>query len=226
MGDFEGIISLFIACIEIVLLVNILIFSQKNRENKIIYTIVTLLLGYQFMEFFMCYTKNYSHLLVYLSFVIISFLPPAMLFLVLTIKGVNRKWHKIIFAPILILLAYYIFVIDTFEITQCTLLFAAYEMPMGDLYGVLYYVPIVSSIFFLSMMISNSIYATKRTNIIIMLVGILVTFVPVALIIAMFPALIDYVESFFCKAASLIALTLSLYAMRNGDEINKGNINE
>ncbi len=225
MGDFEGIISLFIACIEIVLLVNILIFSEKNRENKIIYTIVTLLLGYQFMEFFMCYTKNYSHLLVYLSFVIISFLPPAMFYLVLTIKEVNRKWIKIVFAPIVFLLVYYFFVIDKFEITQCTLLFAAYEMPMGDLYGVFYYAPIILSIFFLAKMISNPMYEKKKTNIIIMLVGILVTFVPVALIIAMFPALIDYVESFFCKAASMIALTLSLYAMRNNSKI-KENTNE
>jgi hypothetical protein len=48
-----------------------------------------------------------------------------------------------------------------------------------------------------------------------MLWGLLLTFIPVALIIALFPFIIDYVESFFCKAAAIIAFTLTIYAMRN-----------
>jgi hypothetical protein len=197
MENYAGIISLFIACIEIVLLINLFIFAEKNRENKIIFGLVTLLFGYQFMEFFMCYTESYSYILVYLSFLIISFLPPLMLYLVLTVNQVKNKLMLLIFVPIVILLSYYLFVLDSFEITNCTVLFAAYEMPLGDLYGVVYYFPVLVSIYLLSKMIANPIYKVNKINLIIMLVGILLTFVPVALIIAIFPVLIDYVESFF-----------------------------
>ncbi|MDA3861298.1 MAG: hypothetical protein PF445_08725 [Melioribacteraceae bacterium] len=221
MENYAGIISLFIACIEIVLLINLFIFAEKNRENKIIFGLVTLLFGYQFMEFFMCYTESYSYILVYLSFLIISFLPPLMLYLVLTVNQVKNKLMLLIFVPIVILLSYYLFVLDSFEITNCTVLFAAYEMPLGDLYGVVYYFPVLVSIYLLSKMIANPIYKVNKINLIIMLVGILLTFVPVALIIAIFPVLIDYVESFFCKAASIIALTFTLYAMRNNSKIKE-----
>jgi hypothetical protein len=39
----------------------------------------------------------------------------------------------------------------------------------------------------------------------------------------MFPFLLDYVESFFCKAASLIAITLTIFAIRNSDKTKKVN---
>jgi len=221
MDDYSGIISLFIACIEIVFLINLLIFSEKNRENKLIITIIVLLFGYQFMEFLMCYSENYSHILVYFSFLIISFLPPFVLTLVLTIKKITNRLNLLIFLPAIALLIYYLFVITGFEITTCTVLFAAYEMPLGDLYGVVYYSPVIISIYLLSKMVYNPNYKEKRINLLIMLWGLLLAFIPVALIIALFPFLIDYVESFFCKAASIIAVTLTIYAMRNSSKFEE-----
>jgi hypothetical protein len=219
MDNFSGIISLFIACIEIVLLINLLIFSEKNSENKLIIVIIILLFCYQFMEFFMCYSGNNSPFLVYLSFVIISFLPPLVLSLVLTIKKVSYRLTLLIFLPAISLLIYYFFLRTSFEITSCTLLFAAYEMPLGDLYGVVYYSPVIISIYLLSKMVYNPIYVEKKINLLIMLWGLLLTFIPVALIIGLFPFLIDYVESFFCKAAAIMAFTLSIYAMRNSSKV-------
>ena len=221
MVDFSGIVSLFIACIEIVFLINLLIFSEKNSENKLIIAVIVLLFSYQFMEFLMCYSENYSHLLVYFSFAIISFLPPFVLLLVLTIKKVNSRLTPLIFLPAISLLVYYLFVLTDFEITTCTVLFAAYEMPLGDLYGVVYYSPIIISIYLLSKMVYNPAYKEKRINLLIMLWGLLLAFIPVALIIALFPFLIDYVESFFCKAASIIAFSLTIYAMRNSSKVEK-----
>ncbi len=225
MNDYPGIISLFIACIEIVFFINLLIFSEKNSENKLIIFIILLLFSYQIMEFIMCYFENYSHLLVYFSFSIISFLPPLVLYLVLTIKKVKNRLTLLIFLPAIALLVYYIFVITGFEITACNILFAAYEMPLGDLYGVVYYSPIIISIYLLSKMVLNPSYKERKTNLLIMLWGLLLTFIPVALIIAMFPFLIDYVESFFCKAASLIAITLTIYGIRNSSKVNE-DVNE
>lgn len=225
MNDFPGIASLFIACIEIVLFINLLIFSDKNNENKLIILIIGLLFSYQIMEFLMCYTSNFSYLLVYFSFIIISFLPPFLLYLVFKIQKFQNKFKILIFLPIVVLLFYYLFVLTGFKITSCTVLFAAYEMPLGDLYGIIYYSPIIIAIYLLSKMAVNSIYKEKKINILIMLSGLLLTFVPVALIIAVFPTLIDYVESFFCKAASIVALTLTIYAIRNNSK-GKENVNE
>ena len=219
MNDFPGVISLFIACIEIVFFINLLIFSEKNIENKLIILLVALLFSYQFMEFFMCYTENYSYILVYVSFFIISFLPPLMLYFVLTVKKIkNLKFAPIIFLPIIILLIYYLSVLTGFEITECTVLFAAYEMPLGDLYGVIYYSPVIISVFILLKVILSESNKDKKLNLIIALSGILFAFFPVALIIAMFPELIDYVESFFCKAASIIAFTFTIYGIRNNSK--------
>ena len=223
MENFAGIVSLFIACVEVVLLINLLIFSKKNKVNKLIIGIVSLLFSYQFMEFFMCYTQNYSSIFVYFSFVIISFLPPLLLYLTLNIKNIQNSFALLIFLPIVVLLSYYLFVIDGFEITSCTVLFAAYEMPLGDLYGVIYYSPIIVSIYLLVQMIKSSNYEGQKTNLLIVLSGIVLAFVPIAIIIAMFPFLLDYVESFFCKAASLIAITLTIFAIRNNNKIEKVN---
>ena len=223
MNDFPGIVSLFIACIEIVFLINLLVFAEKNYQNKLVISIITLLFGYQFMEFLMCYTENYSTILIYFSFVIISLLPPLILLLTLSIKGVKSKFILLIFLPVVTLLIYYLFFLNGFEITICTVLFVAYEMPLGDLYGVIYYSPVIISIFLFSKMLSNYNYNENRINIIILLSGILTAFIPVAIIIAMFPNLIDYVESFFCKAASIIAFSLTIYAIRNNSKMKEKN---
>jgi len=171
----------------------------------------------------MCYTESYSSQLVYGSFVIISFLPPLVLYLVITIREATSNFYKLIFLPAITLLVYYLFVVDGFVITSCTLLFASYEMPLGDLYGIVYYAPIIIATYLLYKMIKEPKYETKKVNLIIMLSGILLTFIPVALIIITFPVLLDYVESFFCKAASLIAITLTIYAMRNKNIIEDNN---
>jgi hypothetical protein len=223
MENFSGVVSLFIACVEVVLLINLIIFSKKDRINKLIIAIVALLFSYQFMEFIMCYTQNYSSNLVYFSFLIISFLPPLLLYLTLTIKNSLNRYTVLVFIPIIVLLSYYLFVISEFEITSCTVLFAAYEMPLGDLYGVIYYSPIIATIYLLVGMIKNKNYEKQKTNLLIFVSGILLTFVPIAFIIAMFPFLLDYVESFFCKAASLIAITLTIFAIRNSDKTKKVN---
>jgi len=219
MENLPGIISLLIACIEVVLLINLIISSEENKENKLIIAILFLLFSYQFMEFFMCFTHNYSNILIYISFFIISFLPPLVLLLVLTFYQIESKLRLLIFLPIILLLFYYVFILEGFEITKCTILFVAYEMPLGDLYGVIYYLPVLLSITLLFKMINNPIFKVKKINLQIMLGGLLLAFIPVALIIALFPFLIDYVESFFCKAASVIALTLTIYALRNKTKI-------
>jgi len=219
MENFSGIVSLFLVCVEIVLLINLFIFAEKNSVNKIIFGIVGLLLGYQSFEFVICYFGVESNLIVYLAFVVISFLPPLLLNLVMTIRNDKALIRRIIFIPIMLLLFYFTLIISEFVVTRCTIMFAAYDIPLPDLYGFLYYSPVLISIILLFKMIKSEEYQKQKTNLIILNTGMVLTFIPTWFIILLFPSLIEFVESFLCKSASIMALTLTIFAMRNKIEL-------
>ena len=214
MENFPGIVSLFLVCLELVLLVNLFIFAEKNKVNNKILWLVGLLFTYQLFEFVICYFRIESNLIVYLAFVVISFLPPLLLNLVFTIRKDNELWGKLIFVPIILLLLYFTFIIPEFVVTRCTILFAAYDIPLPDLYGFLYYSPVLIAIVLLTKMILSDKYNDQKTNLIILNTGMILTFIPTWLIILAFPNLIEFVESFLCKSAAIMALTLTGYAIR------------
>ena len=218
MENIQGLISLFLACVELVLLINLFIFAEKNGVNKKIIGLVGLLLGYQLFEFVICYFGVEANHIVYLAFVVISFLPPLLLNLVMTIRNDKVSIRRIIFTPIILLLLYFTLIIPEFVVTRCTILFAAYDIPLPDLYGFLYYSPVLTTIILLFKMIRNEKYQKQKTNLIILNTGIVLTFIPTEIIILLFPSLIEFVESFLCKSASIMALTLTVFAMRNKDE--------
>jgi len=215
MENFPGIVSLFLVCLELVLLINLFIFAEKNTVNKKVLWLVGLLFGYQLFEFVICYFGIESNLVVYLAFVIISFLPPLLLNLVMTIRNDRIFLRKIIFLPIILLLLYFTLIIPEFVVTRCTVLFAAYDIPLPDLYGFLYYSPVLISIILLTRMIFSSEYKNQTTNLIILNTGMVLTFIPTWLIILAFPNLIEFAESLLCKSASIMALTLTGFAIRN-----------
>src|ERR1035437_10786359 len=84
MDNWNGIVSLLIACIELFLIINILIFAEKNRFNKITIIFLIVLMIYQLLEFVMCHLNYSSSFLAYIAFIDISFLPPLDLFLIYT----------------------------------------------------------------------------------------------------------------------------------------------
>ncbi len=219
MENFPGIISLFLACVESVLLINLFIFAEKNGVNKKIIGLVGLLFIYQFFEFMICYFEVDSNLMVYFAFITISFLPPLLFDLILTLRGENSFIRKLIFIPVSLLLLYFTLIISEFVVTRCTLMFAAYDIPLPDLYGVLYYSPVLISIILLFGMIKNEKYQKQKSNLIILNTGIVLTFIPTEVIILLFPSLIEFIESFLCKSASIMALTLTVFAMRNRNEL-------
>ena len=218
MENYPGIVSLFLVCLEFVLLINLFIFAEKNRVNKKIIGLIGLLLGYQLFEFVICYFGVESNLIVYLAFVVISFLPPLLLNLTMTIRNDKALIRRIIYIPIMLLLFYFTLIISEFVVTRCTILFAAYDIPLPDLYGFLYYSPVLISIILLFKMIKSEEYQKQKTNLIILNTGMVLTFIPTWFIILLFPSLIEFVESFLCKSASIMALTLTVFAMRNKDE--------
>jgi hypothetical protein len=150
MDSWDGIGSLFIASIEFILLINLLVFAEKNKFNIIAILMVLILTLYQIFEFLMCQMGYDFPLMPYLAFVVITFLPPFMLILLAELFNYKNKFLKLIFLPAVLFIIYYTFAIEQFTVTSCTVLYASYNYPLGDFYGFIYYTPIIISTIILS----------------------------------------------------------------------------
>lgn len=231
MEHWNGTVSLLIACLEFLLLFNLLIFAEKNRLNKIAILIIALLAVYQTMEFLMCQVELQSAFFPYFAFIIISFLPPLNLILVLTLTrnpafGEARLQRlnltllvSSIFVPAIFFSIYYTFIIPKFAVTGCTVLYATYHYPLGDLFGFFYYLPILISIVLLIIFIRRE--SDKRRKLIgkVLLFGaVFISIPPVLGFIVMFAgsySFISAIESVMCKFAFVYALCLSFICIYN-----------
>ena len=219
--NWNGTLSLHIACLEFLLLFNLLIFSEKNRLNQIAITMVALLAVYQMLEFLMCGIELQDSFFPYFAFMIITFLPPLNLLLVLTLKT-ELKINPIViplFLPALFFLVYYSIVISEFAVTSCTVLYATYNYPFGDLYGFFYYLPILISIILLVLFVKNE--NDKKMTLVgkVLLFGAVFISVPPLIGFILnavdFYGLISAVESVMCKFAFVYALCLSFVCLYN-----------
>jgi hypothetical protein len=219
--NWNGTVSLLIACIEFLLLFNLLIFSEKNRLNKIAITMIALLAVYQMLEFLMCGIELQDSFFPYFAFMIITFLPPLNLLLVLTLKP-ELKIKPIVFPlllPALFFLVYYSIVISDFAVTSCTVLYATYKYPLGDLYGFFYYLPILISVILIIVLIKKE--DDKRQKLVekVLLFGSIFISIPVisgfTLMFAGYFSLISAIESVMCKFAFVYAICLSFVCLYN-----------
>lgn len=215
MQNFDGIISLLLACIELVFLVNLLIFAEKNIINKLAMLTLLLLLGYQTIEFFICYVGLQRQIVIYLAFLDITLLPPLGLFTVLKYAHKQKKYHYWIFVPAVFFIIYYPFVLDKFAVTKCTVLYASYNYPLGPLYATFYYLPVLATMIILNKKWGSETDKREKSLTRLFFFGYLFTFIP-AMIIALFvPAFITAVESLLCKLAFVLAVFLTLFVLKN-----------
>jgi hypothetical protein len=217
--NWNGTLSLLIACFEFLLLFNLLIFAEKNRLNKIAIAMVALLAAYQTMEFLMCQVELQSAFFPYFAFIIISFLPPLNLLLTLSLTHNLTRNLGLIFVPATIFSVYYSFIIPEFAVTSCTVLYATYHYPQGDLYGFFYYVPILISIVLLILFVEKENDKKKRLIGKVLLFGaVFISIPPVLGFILMFAgsySLISAMESIMCKFAFVYALCLAFVCIYN-----------
>ena len=219
--NWNGTVSLLIACFEFLLLFNLLIFAKKNRLNKIAITMVALLASYQTMEFLMCQIELQNSFFPYFAFVIISFLPPLNLILTLSLTRnltlTLKSW--LVFLPAILFPIYYTFVIPEFAVTSCSVLYATYHYPLGDLYGFFYYLPILISIILLALYVKKESDKKKKLVGKVLLFGaIFISIPPVLGFILMFASsysLISAMESVMCKFAFVYALCLAFVCIYN-----------
>jgi len=231
LNNWNGTVSLLIACFEFLLLFNLLIFAEKNRLNKIAIIMVALLAAYQLLEFLMCQVELQSSFFPYFAFVIISFLPPLNLILTSAFTKVPAdkfsSFSYMIFLPAIVFSIYYTFVIPEFAVTSCTVLYATYHYPLGDLYGFFYYLPILISIILLALFVKKENDKKKKLVGKVLLFGAVFISIPpllgFSLMFAGSYAVISAMESIMCKFAFIYALCLSFVCIYNSAFKNERN---
>lgn len=225
--NWNGIVSLFIACIELLLLVNLIVFAEKNRFNITASVIIALLFLYQLMEFLLCMVGLDGALFVYFAFVIISYLPPTGVILAAALNNVRSKFLYLLFLPPLFFTIYYKLIIEEFAVTSCTILYATYHYPLGDLFGAIYYLPIIITIIWLIKTIRTSLDKKIKKIAAVVLTGYILTSIPVIIAFTLMAyknySLISMIESIMCKFAFVLALSLSFAALYNSRKKNERN---
>jgi len=227
--NWNGTISLLFASIELLLIINLFVFAEKNTFNKYAIAIVTLLFGYQLIEFLLCFAEIQNQFLVYLGFVDISFLPPLNLLIVLSLTGyLNNGWKKyLLFIPPSAFAIYYFFVVDKFVLNKCTVVYASYSYPLGDLFGFFYYLPILTSIVLLIKYLKKQPEKKlKTTSLILLFSSIFISIAPVlafSLLLFGSDAIITAVESIMCKFAIVYAISVSFAGLINSSNKNERN---
>lgn len=215
MENLDGTISLFIACIELLYLINLLFFAKKNPVNRLITAQLILLFGYQFLEFLICYAGMKSQLIIYLALVDITLLPPLGLYTVLLFAGKLKSYHKFIFIPSLFFIIFFPIVIDQLAVTKCTVLYASYYYPLGQFYATFYYLPVIGSMIILNKMWGAETDPGRKSITRLYLFGYLFTFIPAMVIAIFIPSFIHAVESLLCKLAFVFATFLTIFALKN-----------
>jgi len=221
MDNWNGIGSLLIACVELIFLINLLIFAEKNKFNRTAMLLIFILMVYQTLEFFMCQIGLDFPFMPYLAFVDIIFLPPLIIVLISRLYSYENKFLNLVFLPAIVFIIYYTIVIDKFVVTSCTVLYATYSFPLGDLYGTFYYLPIIIATIILIKKISHKTDEKILKISKILLIGNFIISIPVIIAFVMrFTGsyyFITMIESVMCKFAFFYVVCLSIAMLYNSN---------
>jgi len=221
--NWNGIVSLFIACIELILVINLLVFAQKDKLNITAIIITTILFTYQLLEFLMCHFGMSGSYMAYTAFVDISFLPPLALYYTLQLTdSVYKNFGRYLFIPAVLFVIFYAFMIQYFKVASCTVIYAAYNYPLGTLYGIFYYVPLLITIVLLLLFALKNKTAKEALIAKILASGFIIIFLPVlgAFILSAFGlnTLLSAIESIMCKFALIIAFCFAFAGIYRGKQ--------
>jgi hypothetical protein len=167
------------------------------------------------MEFLICGAGIHNQLLIYFAFFDISLLPPLGLYTVLQFSKIKSKYNMLVFIPAAFFIIYYPFILDQFAVTKCTVLYVSYHCPLGELYGIFYYLPIIFSMILLNKKWGAETDPLQKTLSRTFLFGYLFTFIPSMILAIAIPSFINAVESLLCKMAFIFAIFLTLFVLKN-----------
>lgn len=221
MDQFPGVVSLLIACIELVLLINVLIFSEKNEVNKTAIRLIVLLMLYQAIEFIICYTGTTNTAIIYSAFAVITFLPPLGLYLVLQFYKLDFKFMSAIYLPALAFVIYYPFKLSEFAVVKCTPIYAIYHYPLGYIYGIIYYIPILITLILLGVYYFKQKESLRKKLSLSLLLGFYLTFIPAAFARFLSDSYRAAIESLLCKQALILALAITYFIISNRTQLKE-----
>lgn len=174
---------------------------------------------YQALEFIMCGLGSDSSYTAFLAFTDISFLPPLGLFFVLSFYNYQSKYFVLLFLPAIAFILYYSTIINQFTVNTCTVFYVIYKYPLGDLYGFIYYTPIVITMGLLFRGIKRSaekkvVHLSKvlLTSYVLIAIPVIIAFILVFLNQTM---LIQSIVSVMCKFAVILSIALTYFALNN-----------
>lgn len=219
MENFNGIIALLVACLELVLILNMLIFSEKNRLNILFIFLVLLLMFDQMFEFIICYFGQSGSGLIMVKFIALSFIPAVLMQTAFEILPGREKFTPLLYLPSLAFSAYYIIESGEFYISSCTIIFAEYQFPGKDLLGIYFYSAFIISTAVLFFTARK--YENHRNRIIIIFAGLTIAVLPATIAFLVSSTINEVRESLISKAAVMLALTLTYLSLKNKSSIIK-----
>jgi len=215
METLDGAVSLLIACIELLFIINLFLFAKKSTVNKLVIAQLILLFGYQLLEFLICFVGFHDQLIIYLALFDITLLPPLGLFTVLLYAGKLKNHHYLIFIPAIFFVIYFPIVIDSLAVTKCTVLYATYNYPLGPLYATFYYLPIIGAMIILNKKWGSDTDSKQKSLTRFYFFGYLYTFLPGMIFAIFFPTFVEAVESLLCKLAFVLSIFLTIFVLKN-----------
>ncbi|MHA1561592.1 MAG: hypothetical protein ACTSPA_05650 [Promethearchaeota archaeon] len=217
----DGILSLILFGIELILLI---IICAKNRDHPqfwIIFTIMLLLQTYQLIEFLLCIGVA-QNIVVRLAISIITYLPPTGYLLTIRVMQCKRKFVQIIYYLSLlfavILSFYYLFVDTTIVLQDCNPLYAVYQIGFSLLYGVYYYLVLFISLLVIFYQIIFKGVLKHKIKGLLVLIGYISFLLPMAITLIVDPLLIPAISSIMCKYAILLAIMLLIFSFYRENE--------
>ena len=218
MENLDGLLSLFLTSIELVIILNLLYHSEKNRVNILSISLLTTLLLYQFVEFLICGLNLRTSLFAYFALLAVTYMPPLSLFIALRFWNYSNRLYSLIFLPAIFFSIYYLFVVEQFVVTNCTVVYATYNYPLGFLYGLFYYLPVLATMIIFGYEGYKNKISPKTKPSKILFWGYTITFIPGFIFTRVVPGMLEATESILCSFAFILFLFISYFVLKNKNQ--------
>ena len=215
MENLNGLLSLIFAAIELIIILFVFFRAERNRINLLSISLMFLLFAYQFIEFLICGLDMRTSLFAYLALLSVTFMPPLCLYITLRFWDFNKYYLLLVFSPAIFFSVYYLFMVEEFIVTSCTVVYATYNYPLGFLYGLFYYLPILATIIFLGYKsyIANVGIKTQISKNLFW--GYFITFIPGFIFTRVVPGMLEAAESILCTFAFILFLFITFFVLKN-----------
>ena len=217
----DGILSLILFVIELILLIIICVKNRDHPQFWIIFTIMLLLQTYQLTEFLLCIGVA-QNIVVRLAFSIITFLPPTGLLLTIRVLQCKHKFVLLIFYLSLIfgaiLSLYFLFWDEMIVLEDCNPIYATYQIGLSYAYGVYYNLVIFFAllVIFYQIIFKRALKHNRKG--LMVLIGYISFLLPMTITLIVDPELISAASSVMCKYAILLAITLLILSFYKEEE--------